>query len=148
MIIEIQRTLYTTLSGSTTLANLLANAVGLDGQTINLPAIYDRPPQPVFAEDFDYFPYVTIGDNTSSEFDTDDSNGFDSQCFIYTYTREGGRAQNIAIQQVIYNLLHKADLTMNAGHAVMIYQTQMRVDVDPDGKTYQGAQTFRFVTEQ
>ena len=145
MIAQIQIALYQKLIASTTLPGLLANAVDMSGDPIGLPAIYDRPPQPVLAGDVNYFPYVTIGDISVNEFDTDDSNGFDCELVIKCYSRTGGRLQAKQIQDAIYNELHKQDLNVN--HSVMLYQQMTRVDLEPDGKTYQGIQMFRFVVD-
>ncbi len=145
MIAQIQIALYQKLIASTALGNLIADAVDMSGASLQVPAVYDRPPQPVLAGEADYFPYVTIGDITANEFDTDDSNGFDCEIVIRCYSRTGGRLQAKQIQDAIYTELHKQDLNVN--HSVMLYQQMARVDLEPDGKTYQGVQMFRFVVD-
>lgn len=147
MIANIQIALYQTLINNAQLAGLLADGVDIAGQPTGLPAIYDRVPQPVLAGDDGVFPYVTIGNIQANEFDTDTSNGFDCEVLLYCYSRAGGRLQSRQIQDALYALLHKQDISVNNADAIMMQQVFSRVDLEPDGKTYQGVSSYRFVID-
>ena len=103
--------------------------------------VYDFVPQ-----DSDY-PYIVIGDTTSLPNDTDTEIGSDSTITIHVWSRYRGRLEVKQIQQAIYDILHRAQLSVSGSHFVMIdceFQESFR---DADGLTMHGVQRFRMLIE-
>lgn len=110
--------------------------------------VYDAVPQAVDAGDNSAFPYVTIGDDSASEFDTDTSTGFDTDCTIHVWSRYRGRREVKQIQKSIYDALHLHDLSVSGYHTVMVLFESADSFVDADGITRHGVSIFRIVTEE
>lgn len=108
--------------------------------------VYDHAPQK--ADSSKGFPYITIGDDTISEWDTDTEVGGNVVCTINTWSRFRGREQIKELQGQIYQALHRASLTY-AGFAFMdcFFETSDSF-LDADGLTYHGVQTFRVHLEE
>jgi hypothetical protein len=109
--------------------------------------VYDAVPQAVDAGDNSAFPYVTVGDDSSTEFDTDTSIGFDTDCTIHVWSRYRGRREVKQIQKAIYDALHLHDLTVTGYHTVMVLFQSADSFMDADGITRHGVSIFRIVTE-
>lgn len=114
---------------------------------LNVP-VYDAVPQAVDASDNSAFPYVTIGDDSSSEFDTDTSIGFDTDCTIHVWSRYRGRREVKQIQKAIYDALHLYNLSVSGYHTVMVLFETADSFMDADGITRHGVMVFRIVTEE
>lgn len=114
---------------------------------LNVP-VYDAVPQAVDAGDNSAFPYVTIGDDSSSEFDTDTSIGFDTDCTIHVWSRYRGRREVKQIQKAIYDALHLHNLSVSGYHTVMVLFETADSFMDADGITRHGVMVFRIVTEE
>lgn len=109
--------------------------------------VYDAVPQAVDAGDNSAFPYVTIGEDSASEFDTDTSTGFDTDVTIHVWSRYRGRREVKQIQQAIYDALHLHDLSVSGYHTVMVLFESADSFMDADGITRHGVTIFRIVTE-
>ena len=110
--------------------------------------VYDAVPQAVDAGDNSAFPYVTIGDDSVSEFDTDTDNGFDIDATIHVWSRYRGRREVKQIMRDIYNAMQLHNLSISNSNTVMcIFQTADSF-MDADGITRHGIITFRIVTEE
>jgi hypothetical protein len=109
--------------------------------------VYDAVPQAVDAGDNSAFPYVTVGDDSSTEFDTDTSTGFDTDCTIHVWSRYRGRREVKQIQKAIYDALHLHDLAVTGYHTVMVLFQSADSFMDADGITRHGVSIFRIVTE-
>lgn len=114
---------------------------------LNVP-VYDAVPQAVDAGDNSAFPYVTIGDDLSSEFDTDTSIGFDTDCTIHVWSRYRGKREVKQIQKAIYDALHLHNLSVSGYHTVMVLFETADSFMDADGITRHGVMVFRIVTEE
>ena len=117
--IDLQTALYTTLS-----------AAGL--------TVFDAVP-----DNYESFPYVTIGEDSLVQWDTKTINGFDASVTIHVWSRESGRKEAKLIQAQIYAALHNKPLTLATDIMHTLQQTDAIVLQDPDGKTRHGIQTFR-----
>jgi len=102
--------------------------------------VYDAVPQDTVA-----FPYVTIGDDTFNPFDGDDFTGFDSTLTIHTWSRTDGKAETKTIQGQIYDLLHRANLTILGYNVITIDQVFEDSFTDTDGLTRHGVQRYRIL---
>lgn len=118
---------------------------GTLNSALSIP-VYDHAPQKPDAAMG--FPYVTIGEDTTSEWDTDTEIGGDVVCTIHTWSRFRGREEVKQIQGQIYTALHRASLAFS-GYAFMdcFFETSDSF-LDADGLTYHGVQTFRVHLEE
>jgi hypothetical protein len=103
--------------------------------------VYDHVPQ----GGDELFPYVVVGEAMVTPDDTDTSLGAQHALNLHAWARHRGRAEVKAIQDQIYDALHRVPLTV--GDAVFVDgQFEMAQDfVDEDGLTRHGVQRFRFL---
>ena len=110
--------------------------------------VYDSVPQANDAGSGSSFPYVTIGEDTHVEWDTDTELGADVTITIHTWSRYRGRKEVKNIQGRIYEILHRANLSVSGYHLVGIDWLQSESFMDTDGLTRHGVQTFRITIEE
>lgn len=110
--------------------------------------VYDAVPQAVDSGDDDAFPYVTIGDDSLGEFDTDTSIGFDTDVTVHVWSRYRGRREVKEIQQSIYDAIHLQPISVPGSHFVMALFQSATSFMDADGITRHGVTIFRIVTEE
>lgn len=103
--------------------------------------VYDHVPQE------SAFPYIVIGDDTSTPWDTDDSTGSESTCTIHVWSRQRGRKEVKTIMQAIYDAMHRQELTITGGALVECAAEFQESFLDPDGITRHGVIRFRLITE-
>lgn len=112
------------------------------------PAVFDEVPQVDDPSDNSLFPYVVIGDDTASPFDTDTEVGTAATVTIHVWSRSCDFAQTKDIQQAIYNRLHRQDFTIS-GYALVGCDLEFEEAVrDADEVTRHGVQRFRIVFEE
>ena len=109
--------------------------------------VYDAVPQAADSGDDSAFPYVTIGDDIVSEWDTDTSTGFDTEVTVHAWTRYRGRREVKLIQEAIYDALHLHSLSIPGWHTVLCLFLTADSFMDADGITRHGVIRFRLVTE-
>lgn len=109
--------------------------------------VYDHVPQPNDSGDNALFPYVVIGDDDLSAWDTDTSQGFDGDLTIHVWSRQKGRAETKALQQQIYDALHRFDLSVSGADTITLDQSLATTMMDPDGITRHGVQRFRLLID-
>jgi hypothetical protein len=124
--LEIQQAIYNRLAGIYEL-----------GATV-----YDHAPQD------EEFPYVTIGEGTATQWDTDDSLGSEETVTIHVWSRYRGRKEVKEIQAEIYDALHRYELPVTGSHTVTVEWEYADTFLDPDGLSRHGVQRFRITTEQ
>jgi hypothetical protein len=91
------------------------------------------------------YPYVVIGEDAASEWDTDTEIGTDSLITIHTWSEYKGRQQTKEIQEAIYEVLHRAELTI---HDAIFYGLDWQFSdsfLEPDGETRHGVMRFRLL---
>lgn len=129
---DIQAAIYSALSGSAELT-----ALG--------PAIVDFGPT---AEDGStVYPYVTVGDILLGEFDTDDTNGFDVELRVHTWTNTGSAKLAKQIQGAIYGALHKADIEVPGFNLINIYREDSDVMKSSSG-AHHGVCEYRALADK
>jgi hypothetical protein len=89
------------------------------------------------------FPYVVIGEDAAGEFDTDTEQGDESLITIHSWSREKGRLQTKEIQEAIYEVLHRQDLTIQDAIFHSMFWEFSDSFLDPDGETRHGVMRFR-----
>jgi hypothetical protein len=110
--------------------------------------VYDCTPQADDSGSDAAFPYITIGDDSISEWDTDTELGAEITLTIHTWSRYHGRSEMKEIQAEIYSILHRACLSVECYNLVGIEFLSSDSFMDPDGKTWHGTQTFRLTVEE
>jgi len=112
-------------------------------------SITDYKPQSGTPEDDGPFPYVTIGDDEHLPWDTDTSDGLESDLRIHVWSRIRSRMPVKLIQAQVKAALQHHDLFIGGGAvSVLLYFDGSNVTPDPDGKTHHGIQTFRLLTDE
>jgi hypothetical protein len=89
------------------------------------------------------YPYIVIGEDGAAEWDTDTEQGAESLLTIHTWSREKGRMQCKEIQEAIYEILHRKNLTINNAVFYSCFWEFSDSFVDPDGETRHGVMRFR-----
>lgn len=141
---EVQKAIYLALRANANLLTLLAR----DVNDATKPAIYDNVPEAVDAGSDSVFPYVTIGDDTFLEWDTDNSQGKEGTLTIHSWSRYRGRKEVKEIQGAIYDALHLSNLNITGYYSVLMLSEYSETLVDPDGLTRHGVQRFRLIIEK
>lgn len=103
-------------------------------------SVYDDVPKDAV------LPYVVIGNDTSIDFDTNDSVGEESTITVHTWSKYSGMKEVKLMQQAIKNALNRVDLTINNTHLITCNSEYQSSELDPDGVTRHGVQRFRFLT--
>ena len=124
---ELQSAIYTALTNDT---ELMAD----------ISAVHDAVP-----DNYDQFPYVTIGEDVLTEWDTDNGTGYTASITIHTWSRATGRKEAKGIQGLIYDALHNTPLPMTGYTMILVKQESENTLLDPDGKTRHGVQTFNSI---
>jgi hypothetical protein len=131
---DLQKAVFAALTGDADVASAVTG-------------VFDHVPQPVDAGDDSQFPYITIGQGTVREFDTDDVLGFDATVEVHVWSRQRGRREVKEIQGLVYDVLHRGDLTIDGYHFVSCDHEFSDSFLDPDGLTRHGVQQFRVLYE-
>ena len=104
--------------------------------------VYDDVPQQAD------FPYVTIGEDSFTAWDTDSELGATSVLTVHTWSRTRGKKETKAIQGDIYDSLHRATLISAGYNFVTIDLISSESFLDADGLTRHGVQTFNAIIER
>jgi hypothetical protein len=133
--VEIQKAIYDTLANDYTLSALVTG-------------VYDSVPQAEDAGTDTAFPYITVGDDTALDWNTDTSNGKEATITIHSWSRYRGRAEVKEIQGAIYQALHLANISVQGYNLVECWSEYSETLVDPDGLTRHGVQRFRMIIDK
>ena len=131
----VQQAIYTKLANDTAL-----NAA--------IKGVFDDYPQLTDPGDASNYPFVAIGNDNHVVIDTDTELMNRVSITIHVWSRFRGRSETKAIQGLIYNALHRANLSAIGYKFVTITQITSESDVDRDGLTRHGVQTFDLMIEE
>jgi hypothetical protein len=126
---ELQKTIFTVLSGDSQLGPLITG-------------VYDFPPQGTT------FPYVTIGWGSETDWGTHTFQGQEHTLMIHTWSRATGRKQARTIMGHIYRILHEKRLSVSGQYMIIMRYEFSDIDIDPDSVTHHGVQRFRVLTKE
>lgn len=132
----LQSAIYSALSGDATLVALLSSEWGLT-------PIFADVPQVAEAEDDAYFPYLSFGPETSTEFDDKTQEGGNAVIQINAWTRTADYVQAKAIADRIHAVLHNGDLTITGATHIATRIQSVAFDLDPDGSTRRALMLYR-----
>jgi hypothetical protein len=133
--LELQKAIYDVLSNDYALGQLVTG-------------VYDSVPQAADAGSDLPFPFVTIGDDTAIDWDTDTSVGKEATLTIHSWSRYRGRSEVKQIQGAIYEALHLSNLSVVGYTTVLCLSEFSESLVDPDGLTRHGVQRFRVILDK
>lgn len=133
---DIQKAFFVKLRADSTLDSLLARALDDNSK----PAVYDDVPE------YAPFPYVTVGDLTELEWDTDDSTGREGTYTFHVWSRYRGRMEVKKILDAIKASLHNQSLTVSGELVVLVLFEFVTIFKDPDGITQHGVTRFRVIS--
>jgi hypothetical protein len=125
-----QQIVYTALAG-----NITAN-------------VYDDVPYLPEGMPRNNFPYVVIGDDDTSAWDTDDTLGKEIDVNIDIGSRTAGFKQTKAIMGEIYDILNRGALTKTGYNIVDCLCTESQALRDPDGITRHGVMVFKLTIQK
>lgn len=104
-------------------------------------AIHDVPPAGV------PFPYVTLGEAVVSDWSTATEAGSEQALTLHVFSRQGGRAEAMALCAAVQEALHEVPLALDGHRLANLRATTAEVRRDGDGRTFHGFVRFRAVTE-
>jgi hypothetical protein len=92
-------------------------------------------------------PYVSIGDGTDIEWDTDDSYGRETTITVHTWSSYRGMKEVKELMFLIKTALHNVSLVVTGEKLVLCFWEFSETMLDSDGLTRHGVQRFRLITE-
>tara|TARA_R100001510_G_C7644566_1_gene201981 strand:- start:361 stop:762 length:402 start_codon:yes stop_codon:yes gene_type:complete len=123
----LQSTIYSTLSGDSTLTSTLGASV------------FDDVPESTS------FPYVVLGEDNIQEFGTKDVDGTDTTLTLHIWSEYKGSKETKEIMDRIHDLLHDSSLSVSGFNLINLRFEFSDIMRDPDGKTRHGVMRFRAV---
>lgn len=113
---------------------------------MNIP-IYDSVPQ-ANSSSYAAFPYVTIGEDIFTDMSTDTELIQLCSITIHTWSRYSGRSEIKRIQGYIYDLLNRRRIEHPEYRFININQVTSQSQMESDGETRHGIQTFNLIIEE
>lgn len=113
---------------------------------LGVTGVYDMAPQAADSGSTAPFPYITMGRIFMNQLDTQTENGFEVTARIHTFSRTGSMLQCKTIQGKIYDLLHRADLTVTGFNSFLLLRSDTDCFPDQDGKVH-GVCEYRGLVE-
>lgn len=96
----------------------------------------------------DAFPYVVIGNDTSSAWSRDDRRGAEITLTLHFWSRANGFKQVKALMDQAYGILDRDSLSKTGYNVVdCLFEFGEAMD-DPDGQTKHGVQRYRLTIEE
>ena len=121
--LALQKTVFDALDGDSTLQSKVTD-------------IYDFVPQSTA------YPYVTIGDDTTTDNATKNLDGNEHTIMVHTWSRYRGRKEVKDIMAIVYDVLHESSLTISGAMNNMRFEFSDIIK-EPDGLTTHGVQRFK-----
>lgn len=94
------------------------------------------------------FPYVVIGDDSTTAWNTDDTLGKEVAITLDIWSRTAGFKQTKAIMGEIYDILNRANLTKTGYNIVDCLCESSQALRDPDGETRHGVMDFKLTIQK
>jgi hypothetical protein len=132
---DLQQGLFTRLSTDAGLVAALSSIWGF------VPIFADVPE--VDGDNDAYFPYVSFGPDTLTQWDDKDINGANATVQINVWTRSGNYTQAKTIAGLIYNRLHHQQFAIAGATNITTMCESQAFTLDPDGHTRRGLLFFR-----
>lgn len=88
-------------------------------------------------------PYVEVGEISTDDWGTSDTDGTEHVAEIHVYTGDRGRSYARSILRQVHDLLHHQALTVEGNQHVLTRFESSQTERDSDGLTYHGVSRFR-----
>lgn len=128
----VQTALYSKLTGTTAITDLLASAT----------SVYNKTP------DEADFPYIVIGHDSATMWDSKTFNGLDISITLHIWSRYRGNKECLQIMGAVYDALHNQALTVSGQNHVLTQLEFSETMMDPDGLTFHGVQRYQILTHE
>jgi len=128
----IQQAIFNTLSGSA-------------GVTALCSRIVDFGPREDDASGF--YPYISFGTFILSEYDTDNTTGFDAAFRVHVYSDQGGSKECRQIQDAIYDALHLSEISVSGYNSIIIYRVDSQITQTSRGAMH-GVDEYRCLLDK
>ena len=89
------------------------------------------------------FPYVTIGEYTASNWDTNDARGYEFTITIHTWSQANGTTETKLLLVGIDRLLHNQEIVVEGTHLVSLFSEFETMLTEADNITKHGIIRFR-----
>jgi hypothetical protein len=132
---QLQQSIYDALTGDVTLMALITG-------------VFADVVQPNLPENDANFPYVVIGQDTLSPFDTKTDNGTNALCQIDVWSRQNNLTEAKNVGTAVYDVLQKGSLTISGAHHILTRAVGQAYSTDPDGHTKRGLLTFTVMYDE
>lgn len=129
-----------------TIAALKADATvsGLLSTYAGSPSVFSHVPQDLK----DDYPWLTVRDIESNQFDNDETLGFDGTITVHSWSDNRDIGVINTIKKAVYNVLHNNTFTYS-GYVNVEYCQEFSTTLhDPDGITLHGVQRFKFIMQE
>lgn len=127
----LQQAVYATLAGDSALCALIGNP----------PRLFDDVPRSAD------FPYVVIGDDLESNWNTAAEEGSEHLLTVHVWSRAGGRKETKLVVDAVRAALDEASFTLTGQTLIGIRHQQSEFRRESDGQTWHGLIRFRAVLE-
>lgn len=132
---DLQRSIYGALTGDATLMALITG-------------VYADVRQPDLPEADSDFPYVVIGQDNLSPFDTKTDNGASALCQIDVWSRQNNLTEAKDVASAIYAILQNGSLTITGADHILTRVESETFSSDPDGQTKRGMCMYRVIYDE
>ncbi len=132
---NLQIAIYDALTGDATLMALITG-------------VYADVEQPDLPESEADFPYVVIGQDNLTPFDTKTDHGASALCQIDIWSRQNNLTEAKAVAKAIYDVLQKGSLTIADAHHILTRVESETFSKDPDGETKRGMCMYRVIYDE
>ena len=112
-----------------------------------ITGVYDHVPQDIGGNE-NVFPYVNIGEDVVTEYDTDAVLGGSVSITVHAWSRYYGKKEVKDIMGEIYATLHRAEFSETGFRFISCDFESSQTLLDADGLTRHGILTFRILIER
>ena len=127
----LQQAIFATLASS----DAVKDAVG------DPPRVFDAVPRD------SAFPYIVVGDDAETNWDTATDAGCEHNLSIHVWSRAGGRKECKLAAEAVRDALHGASLALTGHTLVDLRYLSTDFARETDGETFRATVRFRAVTE-
>ena len=110
-------------------------------QSWGLAAVFSDVPE-INGDNNAFYPYISLGPEIASPFDTDGTEGASVTVQIDVWSRQSDFMQCKAIASLVHARLHRQPLTIAGAHWIDTQAQPMTQTLDPDGRTRHGILQF------
>ena len=109
--------------------------------------VYDDVPQSAASEKSSDFPFVVVGDDSFTDWDTDTEVGFEGDLQLHIWSRKRGKKEMKDIQQAIFDALNRQAIVVQNCSILDVRFTAMQNFIEPDERTRHGTINFNIKLE-